>query len=593
MPSADDATMATRAPGAAAPAARSRWILNSWRDLLFFIGTPVLILPLVSTVELKVSVTEIALYVATFGAIGHHVPGMMRAYGDRELFERFRTRFILAPIFFLAVCISLAHLNTDALAVMVLMWGVWHGLAQVYGFARIYDAKAGTVSPWTPRLDLYMCIVWFGAGIVFSPGRMAALLTFFYAAGGPLVPPGAIQALQPAWALVTAAVTLAFTAHLVLERRRGRPASPVKLLLFFSSFGFWWYAMVSINNVILGVALFEIFHDVQYLSLVWIYNRKRVESGHALGGFMRFVFGRSSAMIGVYVGLVFAYGYGKFLSEEVHPEVIRAALYGFFVASSFLHFYYDSFIWSVRERSTQEGLGIAGGRSERRALDSLPGWVPQALKWSLFVVPLAFLAIEGAGPAIPEVTRARAVAAAVPDSGAARTDLGVALGNAGEPQEAVRHYLEAIRLQPDRAEAHSNLGVTYLKEGQWDQAPEPLRKALDLDPASAGAHEAMGRVFLARGDTARAGEHFQSALESEPEMVDAHYGLGILRMLQGDLDRAADDFRRALEIAPRRFDADPGARTAFAQLSAAFAERGDLRAAEEWSKRSEDATPTR
>ena len=579
--------MATRAPGAAAPTARSRWILNSPRDLLFFIGTPVLILPLVSTVELKISVTEIALYVATFGAIGHHVPGMMRAYGDHELFERFRARFILAPIFFLAVCISLAHLNTDALAVMVLMWGIWHGLAQVYGFARIYDAKAGAVSPWTPRLDLYMCIVWFGAGVVFSPGRMATLLTFLYSAGGPVVPPGAIQALQPAWALATVVVTLAFIVHLVLEWRRGRPTSPVKLLLFISSFGFWWYTMISINNVILGVALFEIFHDVQYLSLVWIYNRKRVNSGHALGGFMRFVFGRSSAMIGVYVGLVFAYGYGKFLSEEVRTEVIRSALYGFFVASSFLHFYYDSFIWSVRERSTREGLGISGGRAERRALYNLPGWVPQALKWSLFVVPLAFLAIAGAGPAIPELTRARAVAAAVPDSGAAHTDLGVALVKAGKLQEAVPQYLEAIRLEPDRPEAHSNL-----KDGQWDRAPEPLRKALELDPASAGANEAMGRVLLARGDTAGAEEHFQSALESDPKLVDAHYGLGILRILQGDLDRAADDFRRALEIAPQRFDSDPGARAAFAQLSAAFAQRGDQQAAKEWAERSQNATPT-
>ena len=37
------------------------------------------------------------LAVAAFASIGHHLPGFLRAYGDRELFRRFRWRFLLAP----------------------------------------------------------------------------------------------------------------------------------------------------------------------------------------------------------------------------------------------------------------------------------------------------------------------------------------------------------------------------------------------------------------------------------------------------------------------------------------------------------------
>ena len=44
------------------------------------------------------------------------------------------------------------------------------------------------------------------------------------------------------------------------------------------------------------------------LPIVWIYNRTRVERDKSIGGFMRFVFRRSGALIGVYVGLVMAYG---------------------------------------------------------------------------------------------------------------------------------------------------------------------------------------------------------------------------------------------------------------------------------------------
>ena len=36
--------------------------------------------------------------------------------------------------------------------------------------------------------------------------------------------------------------------------------------------------------------LFEIFHDVQYLAIVWLFNRKRVDTDPQVGGFTRFVF---------------------------------------------------------------------------------------------------------------------------------------------------------------------------------------------------------------------------------------------------------------------------------------------------------------
>ena len=92
----------------------------------------------------SVSVEEIALYVVAFGATGHHLPGMMRAYGDRQLFRRFRTRFIVAPLFLLTVSLLSAWWQLSALLLFALLWGIWHGMMQVYGFARIYDAKAGS-----------------------------------------------------------------------------------------------------------------------------------------------------------------------------------------------------------------------------------------------------------------------------------------------------------------------------------------------------------------------------------------------------------------------------------------------------------------
>src|SRR4029077_19005308 len=81
------------------------WILDGWRDLILYVGTPLLLLPLFALAQTRWSAQDIYLFVSAFGALGHHLPGMIRAYGDRALFERFRWRFIFAPIFLAATCV--------------------------------------------------------------------------------------------------------------------------------------------------------------------------------------------------------------------------------------------------------------------------------------------------------------------------------------------------------------------------------------------------------------------------------------------------------------------------------------------------------
>lgn len=58
---------------------------------------------------------DIFLFVGAFGPMGHHLPGMIRAYGDRALFQRFRTRFIVAPLALLAVCVWSSLHNIEAI----------------------------------------------------------------------------------------------------------------------------------------------------------------------------------------------------------------------------------------------------------------------------------------------------------------------------------------------------------------------------------------------------------------------------------------------------------------------------------------------
>src|SRR5207253_7433219 len=144
--------------------------------------------------------------------------------------------------------------------------------------------------------------------VLLSPQRMTDTLETYYSAGGPFIPPALLRTMQQGLLAVALVVAGLFLANYIWSWVRGQRPSPVKLVLLVTSISFWWYCNNIVASVLVGVALFEVFHDVQYLSLVWIYNRKRVETDSSIGGFMHFVFRRSGSLIGLYVGLIFAYG---------------------------------------------------------------------------------------------------------------------------------------------------------------------------------------------------------------------------------------------------------------------------------------------
>src|SRR5207249_10845261 len=81
----------------AVPAARSRpnlWILNSWRDLILYVGTPLLILPVFALAQSRLCAQDFYCFVAAFGGMGHVMPAMIRTCSDRAWFGRFRLPYL-------------------------------------------------------------------------------------------------------------------------------------------------------------------------------------------------------------------------------------------------------------------------------------------------------------------------------------------------------------------------------------------------------------------------------------------------------------------------------------------------------------------
>jgi Flp pilus assembly protein TadD len=433
----------------------------------------------------------------------------------------------------------------------VYFWGVWHGLMQTYGFLRIYDAKRGPSSPLTARLDHAMCVTWFATAVLVSPSRTTNILSLFYKSGGPLLAASTIEAIRTSALDLTGVVTVAFLLHTAWMWHRGRAVSSVKLLLMATSIGFFWYANVFVSNMLAGIALFEVFHDVQYLSIVWIYNVNRVQKDRGVGAFSRFLFRRSGALVGVYVGLVAAYGSLNLVSSVMATGLLNRMLTGLLAASALLHFYYDGFIWKVRERTTRQSLGLSGGTPDK-ALAVRPAWLIHGAKWILFVLPVAMLGFAEAQGRAPELDRARAIAQSAPVSAPAQEHFGALLAGAGKMDEALARLREAVRLDPDNADAQSNLGVVLGKVGKLDEAVTHYRQAIRIEPGDALTQTNLGNALSRLGEFPEAIRHFEEALRISPNRVDAHIDWGAALLKQGALDEAIDHFREALRISPNQ-----------------------------------------
>jgi len=537
------------------PPKSSQWILDRWRDLLLFVGTPVLLIPIFSAAQARWSAQDIFLFVGAFGAMGHHLPGMIRAYGDRALFRRFRIRFIVAPLALLAVCVWASVYNVQAIQLVALAWGIWHGMMQTYGFSRIYDAKASGKAAARARTDLALCFAWFFAAVVLSPLRFRSCLDLYYESGGPVIQPSLILGMRYAVLVGLAAVTAAFAWRQWRDWRNEGVFSPIKVTLLFSSIAFWWYCNNGVQNILVGIALFEVFHDVQYLAIVWIYNRARVERDESIGGFMRFVFRRSGSLIGVYVGLVFAYGAIAFTTSGVSVDVMKHVLIGVVTASALLHFYYDGFIWKVRETQTRSMLGIDGtGVGTLPAPRAWPSWVKHGWRWGMLVVPVAALcAAQLGGRAVPAIERTAKVAEVLPQDAQAQLNYGKALHEAGRLEEAMARYEGAIKRDPKLAEAEFYLALAYHDLKDFDRAIEHHQRALELEPKNGKWEFRLARALVENGRSKEARARFEHSLALDPNQPHAplaHKEFADLLCGLGEYREAISHYEAALRLQP-------------------------------------------
>jgi tetratricopeptide (TPR) repeat protein len=122
--------------------------------------------------------------------------------------------------------------------------------------------------------------------------------------------------------------------------------------------------------------------------------------------------------------------------------------------------------------------------------------------------------------------------------------------SAGQLDQAVVAYAQALQLRPNHEDSLYYLGNCYLEQGAFDRAQEAYRRLIAVNPQGSSrgymqlalthASPAPGAPF----DLAEARRLFQRALDVDPDS-GALLGLGEVALLEGDWAAAAAALRRA------------------------------------------------
>jgi eukaryotic-like serine/threonine-protein kinase len=117
-------------------------------------------------------------------------------------------------------------------------------------------------------------------------------------------------------------------------------------------------------------------------------------------------------------------------------------------------------------------------------------------------------------------------------------------------EQAVRFYSAAIALRGDLPSLHHNLGVALVEMNQFDEAELSFGTAIRLKPEYAGPHNGLGVVHAKRSRHDEAIRAFDEAIHIKPDWYEPHINRGLALTSKGQKEEGIASIRRAVKLAP-------------------------------------------
>lgn len=122
---------------------------------------------------------------------------------------------------------------------------------------------------------------------------------------------------------------------------------------------------------------------------------------------------------------------------------------------------------------------------------------------------------------------------------------------AGEYDESIKSFQQAIDAAPKDASLHNDLGLALLKKELYTSAENHFAKALELDDSCAECYNNLGYLKTLLNQPVEAESYLQKAVVLKPDYPDPYFNLAVMYEKNGDVGKAVAAYRNFLKKAPK------------------------------------------
>ncbi len=297
--------------------------------------------------------------VSDLWVLGYHhvVATFTRLTFDMESFKEHKFLIVWLPWIIVGCSVAGALvLGPWILATMYLYWQWFHYTRQSFGIARIYGRKGDPEFKINPRLEqltIYLLPLY---GILYRSWQNPG---YFLGMELKVIP-------TPWWVVqilgtLSAVVIVAWLWEQVVQYRRGHIKVGYTLFMLSHMIVFLT-GYIFIDNINYGWLCMNIWHNAQYVMLVWMFNNNRFKNG--IDNNHRFLSTLSQTKnVFFYYGVCLALSTIIYLSlDKILGLISFSALPLAMVAYqsiNFHHYVVDGIIWKLRKKPLSQNLGIA------------------------------------------------------------------------------------------------------------------------------------------------------------------------------------------------------------------------------------------